>query len=173
MKVAANQLFSLIREIVSAEIKKTLPGLVREVLAESYIRQVVSESVQPAPALPVSVQRVIPRGSPKTVEKSQLREMIRAQVVDEADEIEQPAQNNPLLDPSNPMNFIYEDVQIPKDKVELGKPSISLEAFNFDPEKMRSLISAPAPRTEVRGDASFEERRLAKLRKDLDVKVKS
>lgn len=119
MKLSSKDLGRFIGTIVREEIKRQLPGMIRECLTENYIRKIVSENA--------SVDE------PVVEKKGKLSlDFLKENPVKKTHPMNESMRK--LLGEENPMSFIYEDVTIPKES-----PTIPIEKMGLDFEKMRTL----------------------------------
>lgn len=168
MKVAAKDLFEIVRQVVRDEVQKVLPEMVREHLSESYIRRMVSESSQP---------------------KKGLKELL-APVTDESEEIPVPLKNSDrgIYNPDNlnknkneakrrlskdlgPLAFVLEDVKLPGDEGTTPDVPINTTAPEFS--HMTKILEAVSERSApMRESVDAKMRELEMKRKMLEVPVK-
>jgi len=176
MKVGGKELSAAIRSIVREELKRALPGLIREHLTENYIRKMMKESREDE-----SGPLQFDQGRDQNVPLPKKRD--DAGIYDEqysddldndklaAEATKRNAMNSALLSRSNPLSFIYEDVK-QVSQVEEGVSTQLLESAGLDFKKMARLAGAlekngPMPTTD---DAKLRE--LERRRKALEVPVK-
>lgn len=158
MKVKADELFEVVRQVVREEVKKVLPALVAKHLSEAYIKKALAETVQ----VEQPVRRPAPRPQPQASRlPANLREIIAG--TDPDDEVTPEALPNDtmgiyepanplvkrndeavakLLSRNNPMADIYEGLQ-PID-AEDRSPDVPLnqaaKAMGMDFSKMSRLM---------------------------------
>ena len=147
MKVQAQDLFKVMRQVVQEELKKTLPGLIRKHLSEQYARRIVTEAgqvgqvsqagitgmlanpdedEQEIPSPPENDHKGVYDASNPALRKNEQRERNNAHM-------------NKLMARNNPLAAIYEGVKMPGDEDET--PSIPLEALGGpDFEKMNKML---------------------------------
>lgn len=178
MKLNVKEFSQIIREIVRDEVKKALPGMVKEALAEQYLRRMMAEQSgyrESPPARPVK----------RTLENTFI-------APDEPEHIPEPMENNdegvyqedPLLKKANEvkqallaknpgMAVIFEGTK-PLQAAEAGPApgEVSEKAMAklgvLDPNKMRALV------TGKKQEVAVDEARLAQLaeqRRRLEVPV--
>lgn len=167
MKVKAEALFKIVREVVRDEIKKSLPMIMREVLTEQYLKRLVSENTsstlrnvfEEAEVEEEDLTPTPPKNSHPGIyaNKTQQRESVASLLA---------AKKHPLVAKENPMKFLYEDIsheETPVTDVDLG-------SLGLDPNKMKALANVPS-RPSVTSNESYEEkmRQLEERRKALDV----
>lgn len=137
------QLQKMIEVAVRKEIQESLPGLIREVLTEVFLRQVVSESVSPSPALTEGRA-----GGPSMrghTQPKRTREEILRMVVDDDDGPSLPPTYvspypdvrpaNPVFSENNPLRSLYEDVDLNEDA---DPDDVDLSRL-FDPSRVRMI----------------------------------
>jgi hypothetical protein len=169
MKVNANDLFKVMRQVIREELKKSLPEMIRQQLAENYVKKIVSETVH----------------SNKT---KSMREIITADDHIDEDEVPRPQLNtdrgiynnnselakknegtSKLISKSNPMSFIYENVNMSGEDSEVN--SIPLSAFNQNFEHMNNILEATKDnnKREISQSDESKMRELEARRKALEV----
>jgi len=180
MKVDAKALFEVVRQVVQDEMRKVLPGLVRQHLSESYMKKLVQES----------------RGTPTTSTKRRqptMAEMLQTPKDEALEEIPEPLENNDegiyaqgtlgnksesvkqnLFPKNHPLSFVFENVQIPGDENEVvAPPSIPIDRAGIDFGVMNKLVEGMEKRS-TKGEMSTPEMKMREIearRKALEVKV--
>lgn len=176
MKVPVTQLMKLVREVVQDEMKKQLPNLVKEVLAEQYLRTVAMNEL-------VSSQNK-KKIAEKAPSKKQTRSLAAVMQLDREEQDPVPEPENPIADDhagiyheanpmvqtqhenklldrsNNPMAFIYENVK-PINNNDMGAMSA--------PVGPGALPDVPAP--EKLAAAGFDFERMRKLSRSLEQKA--
>jgi len=184
MRVDAKALFEVVRQVVQDEIRKSLPGMVRQHLTESYMKKLVQEQIQP-------IQKPAVRRQPTMTEL-----LMTPKGDEELEEIPEPLSNadqgiydkgmpglkkdevvSKLLSKNNPLAYVFEGVKpIPsEDDASAGAPpSIPLEKVGFDFSGMNKLVAGMERRASQQGETSTAEMKMRELeakRKALEVKV--
>lgn len=155
MKVGAEQLFEVVRQVVRDELKRALPGLVAKHLSEAYIKKALAESfqVEEQPARRAAPQRQsvrLPSNLREIIAGDPDEEVTPEPVENDTMGIYEPA--NPLvrsqnevaaklLSRNNPMADIYEGLE-PIDSERA--PSLPLnqiaKATGMDFSKMNAMV---------------------------------
>lgn len=185
MKVDAKALFEVVRQVVQDEIRKSLPGMVRQHLTESYMKKLVQEQIQPAT-------------KPAARRQPTMTELLMTPKGDEElEEVPEPLSNSDegiyapglpglkkeevvsklLSKNSNLHAYMFEGVKpIPReDDASAGAPpSIPLEKVGFNFSGMNKLVEGMEKRSSQQGETSTAEMKMRELeakRKALEVKA--
>ncbi len=191
MKVQANDLFKVIRQIVKEELQKQLPAAVQKHLSEAYVRRLVKESSGPSRSGGSGgsgVTGLLTNPDEDTQEIPEPKKNDDQGAYDKSNASirigEQRSKNNEhmrkLLERSNPLGFVYENVKVPGDEDEAA-PSIPLDALGGDFAKMNEMLEgmdqvakSKAP-VQMSGDADAlleaKMNELQRRREQLEVKV--
>jgi hypothetical protein len=168
--VNGKQLQKMIEVAVRKEIQESLPGLIREVLTEVFLRRVVSESVS-APDAPRLSEAVRP------APRKRSREEILRMVVDDDDDgpsipptyvSPYPAARptNPALAADNPMRSLYEDVSLDE---EGGPDDVDLSML-FDASRVKRITEEVGRRATANvSDAAASAARSRKIAESMKV----
>lgn len=180
MKANAKDLFEAIRAVVRDEVKKSLPGMVREHLSETYIRKMVAES---------SVQK-------KKNGKSIAELLTVTDSEDKNEKIPEPLENSDkgiynddmtqkyeesiskLKKDLGPMSFVFENVKIPDESAVVETiPADAMDKVGFDFSRMNEVLNRASSNNEqmkqnddAKLDAKMKE--IERRRKLLEVPVK-
>lgn len=158
------QFIKMIRKVVSEEVRKQLP----DVLSEMYIKNIVAEQVVPN-------KRVVKEQSFDNIFNDKFEEKHGSYIDDggnynirysESKKIK-PKVESPLLNKSNPMSFLYEDVNPVEDTVD----KVDIDGVNFD--RMSNLVEAMEQKNSGPIPHSFESkmRDIERHRQSLEKKV--
>lgn len=121
----ASELREKLAPIIRQEIRTILPGILREVLSEMYVRKIVSEQVdrdepvmeRPRIDAPLSESLGIRATKASSVDREALRRRVMEDDFEPMAEFESaprrpsaPPTSNPVLNSANPLKHLYEDV---------------------------------------------------------------
>lgn len=182
MKVTGKELKAAIRSIVAEEIKKALPGMIREQLTENYLRKMMRESREDESGpLQFDAGRDQSVPSPKRQDNSGIYDEKYSDDVEEQDDLALESRrrnkmNTSLLSKNNPMAFLYEGVKPIDQEAPIvgGGPEIdAMENAGFDFNRMANLAQKlTAPRGSIQMTPEAKMRELKAKRDALDVPVK-
>lgn len=174
MKANAKELFEIIRAVVNEEVKKVLPGLVRQHLAEAYIKKVVHESSGQNSKLAelLTVEKENESEDPPAPKKNNNKGIYQ----DNTYFANKPQQNEgvaKLKKDLGSLAFVLEDAKIPQE--EGSTPNVPVEALSADFSRMNKLVEAMERKAvvakEIPVSAEAKMRELEAKRKALDVPV--
>lgn len=176
MKVGGKELSAAIRSIVREELKRALPGLIREHLSENYLRKMMKESREDESGpLQFDQGRDQNVPSPKKRDDSGIYDEQYSDDLDNdklaAEATKRNAMNSALLSRSNPLSSIYEDIKSPHQSE--GVSTQLLESTGLDFKKMARLAGVLENKNgpmQTTDDAKLRE--LERRRKALEVPVK-
>ena len=176
MKANAKELFEVMRQVVRDELKKSLPGLIRQHLSETYIRKMVQES--------------------NTSPGERVSELLTIRQEEELEEIPSPKKNTDrgiYTDNTNSIRQSKSEVQnegVKKLKKDLGElafvlentsmteegdgiPDVPISSMMPDFSRMNQLLEGmnrAAPKA-IQPSADAKMRELERRRKELEVPV--
>ena len=175
MKVDAKTLFEVVRQVVQDEVKKVLPDMVRQHLAESYVKRIVQETAN------------------RSSRKQTMAEILTTPKEDELEEIPEPLHNDDhgiyndrgldkhdesvskLMSSNNPLAFVFEGVKpIPAEGEADTSTSIPIEKAGLNFDVMNKLVEG-MERKSSKGEMSTPEMKMRELemkRRALEVKVR-
>jgi len=178
MKVKANDLFEVVRQVVRDELKKALPEMIQRHLTEGYLKKMVAETVKTNKKNVSELLTVVDNTDEEAIPEPQQNsdkgiynnsdDMLKKESV--ASRI-MSKKKNPLLSSENPLSFVYENVKIPgEDEV---APSVPLDNIMPDFSKMNSILEATGTtsRKPMQQSPEAKMRELEQRRKALDVPI--
>lgn len=136
----------MISAIVAEELKVQIP----KILSEYYVKNIINESVAG-------------RFQEKKVNSHVRHELSQKEIYDQ----ESATSNSKLTDRSNPMSFIYENVNAFEDE-ESHKTGIPLDQFDFSRHQQILMNESKGP---VRETPEMKLRRIEENRRRLEVKI--
>ena len=177
MKVKANDLFEVVRQVVRDELKKALPEMIQRTLTEGYLKKMVAETVRTNKKTVTELLTTVDNTDEEAIPEPQQNsdkgiynnsdDMLKKESV--ASRIM--SKKNPLLSSENPLSFVYENVKIPGE--EEVAPSVPLDNIMPDFSKMNSILEATGTtsRKPMQQSPEAKMRELEQRRKALDVPV--
>lgn len=127
MKINAKQLIELIKGIVKKEVKSYLPRMVKECLAESYIKKIVEESRKD-----VKIDSI-----PKPMSNNNMG-IYKKSLEDDTKNIKLENASK-LMTSDNPLSFIYDDINNTDNSSSKRHDDVSL---NYDFSRATQLFKA-------------------------------
>lgn len=189
MKVGANELFEVVRQVVREEVKKVLPGMVAKHLSEAYIRKAIAESTQveeprraqprrqAAPSrLPTNLREIIAGTDPDDEVTPEALPNDTHGIYEPANPLVKKSQNNEaiakLLNRDNPMASIYEGISpIDQDAAPVERlPEMDFSKMNALMDGMERVAKKGSP-SQLSEDAQLKE--LERKRKMLEIPVQA
>lgn len=121
MKITAPEFGKLIRECVQEEVRRQLPGLIREHLTETYIKRLLGEQFRRKAGLAEALDQTEDEEvTPEPLSNDD--EGIYQKSVLVKENVRDHVKSSKLLAPDNPMAFIYEGVKPMKQSAPTDQP---------------------------------------------------
>lgn len=152
MKVNPEMLFKLVREVVRDEMKKSLPGIVKEVITEQYLKKIVAEGVQPRRSPTVSSLQEI-----ASEDEEQPRRISNVSVP------RPKTSTSKLVAEDNPLAYLYEGVEPISRDGGVGPTDVDIDKLQdagLDFAKMAETFKA----MENRSSGAMQQTNSAKMR---------
>lgn len=167
----ASELKKMLSTIVAEHLKTMLPGMIKEVLSEMYVRKIVSEhvgrdedeDVVEAPSFRRPLGEVL--GVPAPRQSSVDRARIRAAVVED----DGPRALPEFFSEKNPMRDLYEGMR-PLDESASQPGDVDLSMLGLDVGKMKKIVETVDRRSASnRGDHVSSSERSRKIAESMKV----
>lgn len=179
----ASDLRKMIRTMVKEELTQLAPVIVEEFLTEKYLKTIVERQVRARPGL--SERLTTEPASPEEDEIPEPPESEHLGIYTDRGHSMRNEVVNRLIS-SSPMSFIYEDVkpiasqtsegEVSMAEQKFGPGGVPIDKIDGFADRMKQLMNGAnkvaTARSEVRSqDIASEERRLARIRAELDAQV--
>lgn len=171
MKVKADDLFTVVRQVVREELQKLLPQMISEHLTESYLKKIVLESASRKTA------RTEAFSLKNDADEEQVPKPMKNKdlgIYNDVNPINSKKNENvqKLLSRNNPLSFVYEGVDVAE---KAATPQVPTDSFDF--EKMNNMLdrmSSRGPMTVADPERQLEQkmRELEERRKQLEIPAK-